>query len=371
MSDTVIVGDRTRSATDQETFQHLAEPYRREIQLHCYRMLGSLHDAEDLVQETFLRAWRGRDRFEGRTSFRSWLYRIATNACLNARRANARRVLPETLSPPAGHAPLGAPEAEIAWLEPYPDAALEGIADVAPGPDARYEMHEAVQFAFVAAIQELPPRQRAVLLLRDVLGWSAGETAVLLHASVASINSALQRARATLKQRFPTGRPSAQPMPDDRQRRLLERYVKTWEDSNLEGFVALLREDAVLSMPPWRQWYSGRMAITEFMAWVWRPDRRHYHLLVPTAANRQPAFGHYRSEREGSEWRAFGIQLLMLQDDAIASLTNFVDTRLFNAFDLPPVLPAHDVPAAVRHRDPAAGSTTPGGVRFIGRAKVP
>src|SRR5262249_35138914 len=258
-------------------------------------------------------------------------------------RANARRVLPETLGPPADHVPLGAPETEIAWLEPYPDAALEGIVDVAPGPDARYEMHEALQFAFVAAIQALPPRQRAVLLLRDVLGWSAGETAVLLDASVASINSALQRARATLKRRFPSGRPGAQPVPDDQQRRLLERYVKTWEDSNLEGFIALLREDAVLSMPPWRQWYAGRTAIKEFMAWVWRPDRRHHHLLVPTAANRQPAFGHYRSEREGSQWRAFGIQLLLVQHRAIASLTNFVDPRLFTAFDLPPVLPALDV----------------------------
>ena len=203
-------------------------------------------------------------------------------------------------------------------------------------------MNEAVQFAFVAAIQELPPRQRAVLLLRDVLGWSAGETAVLLDASVASINSAPQRARATLKHRFPSGRPGAQPMPDDHQRRLLEPY-ETWEDSNLEGFVALLREDTVLNMPPWRQWYAGRTAIKEFMAWVWRPDRRHHHLVVPTAANRQPAFGRYRSEREGSQWRAFGIQLLLVQDRAIASLTNFVDTRLFTAFDLPPVLPAHDV----------------------------
>ena len=169
----------------------------------------------------------------------------------------------------------------------YPDAALEGIADVASGTDARYEMNEAVQFAFVAAIQELPPRQRAVLLLRDVLGWSAGETAVLLDASVASINSAPQRARATLKHRFPSGRPGAQPMPDDHQRRLLEPY-ETWEDSNLEGFVALLREDAVLSMPPWRQWYAGRTAIKEFMAWVWRPDRRHHHLVVPRRPTGSP-----------------------------------------------------------------------------------
>jgi len=240
---------------DRDAFQQLVEPYRRELQFHCYRMLGSLYDAEDLVQETLLRAWRGRDRFEGRASLRSWLYRIATNACLTAlaHRSNARRVLPEALSPPADQMPEGEPATEMPWLDPYPDAALDGLADAAPGPDARYELREAVQLAFVAAIQQLPSRQRAVLLLRDVLGWSAGETASLLDTSVAAANSALQRARATLEQRFPSGQPTTQPAPDDRQRALLERYVRAWEDADLDGFVALLRDDAVLSMPPWRQ----------------------------------------------------------------------------------------------------------------------
>jgi len=328
---------------DQKNFQQLSEQYRGEITLHCYRMLGSYHDAEDVVQETLLRAWRGLDRFEGRTSLRNWLYRIATNACLSflARRANQRRVLPETQGPPADFAPLGAAADEIAWLEPYPDAALEGIADREPGPEARYETHETIQLAFIAAIQELPARQRAVLLLRDVVGWSASETATLLAASVASVNSALQRGRATLSQRVPSGRKTTPHALDDRQRKLLERYVQTWEASDLDGFVALLREDAVWSMPPWRQWYAGRTTIREFMAWVWRPERGGRHRLLPTAANGRPAFGLYKSERHGLGWHAFAIQVLALQDDAIASVTNFVDTRLFTPFGLPRAMPTH------------------------------
>jgi RNA polymerase sigma-70 factor (ECF subfamily) len=332
---------------DRDAFQQLAEPYRRELRLHCYRMLGSLHDAEDLVQETFLRAWRGLKGFEGRASFRGWLYRVATNACLNtlANRGSVRRVLPETHGPPADQPPDGEPATEVAWVEPYPDTALEGIADAAPSPEARYEMREAVQLAFVAAIQHLPPRQRAVLLLRDVLGWTATETAALLDGTVASINSALQRARATLAKG--AGRPCTNPEPDDRQRALLERYVRAWEDFDLDGFVALLREDAVLSMPPWRQWYRGRESIRAFFAWAWDfPDVQPAR-LVPLAANRQPAFALYRSSREDPAYRAHGIELLTLRDDAIAVLTIFRDLRLFAAFGLPAVLPAQGtVPSA-------------------------
>ncbi len=352
---------------DREAFQRLAEPYRRELQLHCYRMLGSLQDAEDLVQETFLRAWRGLAGFKGDASFRSWLYRIATNVCLTAlaKRASARRALPETQAPPAAsdQMPEGAPATEIAWLEPYPDAALEGIADDAPGPDARYELHEAVQLAFVAAIQLLPPRQRAVLLLRDVLGWSATETAGLLDTSVASANSALQRARATLGKRFPTGQPTSLstslPAPDDQQRALLDRYVRTWEDADLDGLVALLREDAVLSMPPWPQWYRGRAAIRAFFGWALGSaacgslrSPRSYRLVL-TAANRQPAFAVYCrvadevAESAGSEWRAHAIQLVTLQGDAIAALTTFRDPQLFAAFGFPATLsPRSDDEAA-------------------------
>jgi RNA polymerase sigma-70 factor (ECF subfamily) len=330
---------------DRDAFQRLVEPYRRKLQLHCYRMLGSPQDAEDLVQETLLRAWRGLGGFEGRSSFRTWLYRIATNACLNAlaKRVSVYRVLPESQGPASDHMPEGAPATEIAWLEPYPDAALEGIADTAPGPDARYEMREAVQLAFVAAIQLLPPRQRAVLLLRDVLGWSAAETAGLLDTSVASANSALQRARATLGKRFPTGQPATLPAPDDRQRALLDRYVQTWEGTDLDGFVALLREDAVLSMPPQREWYRGRGAIRAFFGWVWRGEAygfRPSFRLVPTAANGQPAFAVYRRGPEQSEWRAPSLHVLTLQDGAIAALTTFRDPKVLVAFGLPAVLPA-------------------------------
>jgi RNA polymerase sigma-70 factor (ECF subfamily) len=322
------------TAGDREAFHRLVEPYRRELHLHCYRMLGSLDDAEDLVQETFLRAWRAFDRFEGRASLRTWLYRIATNACLNAlasRRASARRLLPEEWGLAAQGMPDGAPATEVPWLDPYPDSMLERVADAAPGPDARFEMQESVQLALVAAIQHLPPRQRAALLLHDVLRWSASETATLLDTSTASVNSALQRARATLQKRFPTGQPAEQARPDDRQRALLDRYVRAWEDADLHGLVALLREDAVFSMPPWPHWYRGRDAIGAFFTWV-RGQHGHepgIYTFVPTAANRQPAFAVYL--RGG----AHAIQVLTVQDGGIAAVVAFRGPRLFAAFGLP------------------------------------
>jgi RNA polymerase sigma-70 factor (ECF subfamily) len=329
---------------DQDAFQQLAEPYRRQLQVHCYRMLGSLHEAEDLVQDTFLRAWRARERYEGRTSFRNWLYRIATNACLNALAARpglgVRRVLPEMYGPPTDRLPEGKPATEVAWLEPYPDSALDDIADAAPGPEARYEMQESVQLAFVAAIQQLPPRQRAVLLLRDVLGWSAAETGQLLDTSVASVNSALQRARTTLETRYPAGEPSHAPATDETQRDLLERYVRAWEASNLDGFVALLREDAVLSMPPWPHWYRGRDAIRTFFTWAWRPSNAGRWRIVPTAANGQPAFVQYLREADTSVYVAHGIDVLTLHDDAIAAITVFRDRALVAAFGVPTTLSA-------------------------------
>jgi len=328
---------------DPDAFQRLAEPYRQELQLHCYRMLGSFHDAEDLVQETLLRAWRGLDRFEGRSSLRTWLYRIATNACLNAIASkDTRRLMPEAYGPPADQPSDGAPATEISWLEPYPDSALAGLADAAPGPDTRYELHEAVQLAFVAAIQHLPPRQRAVLLLRDVLGMSAAETATLLETSVASANSALQRARVTLAKRFPAGRPVAQPSPDDRQRALLERYVQVWEGADLDGLVALLREDAVLSMPPYRHWYVGSEAIRRFLAWAWNVTEGRRVRLIPTAANRQPAFAQYLYSPAASTWQAHAIWLLTLQEQAVAVMTGFIDARQFSSLGLPPTLPQGD-----------------------------
>ncbi len=337
---------------DRSAFDRLTEPHRRELQLHCYRMLGSFHDAEDVVQETLLRAWRGIAEYEARGSFRGWLYRIATNACLNALadRRRARRLLPEDAGPPTDHLPLPAmppPAAatDIAWLEPYPDAALEGIPDGTPGPEARYEMRETVQLAFVAAIQYLPARQRAVLLLRDVLGWSAAETARLLDASVASVNSALQRARGALETRLPRDLASATAPPTERQRALLDRYVRAWETADVDGFVALLREDATISMPPWPQWFRGREAVARFFVFACRPEGHGPFRLLPTAANRQPAFAIYGRGRQ-PRWTLHSVQLITVRDEAIAVLTNFVGQRVHEIFDLPAVLPDHDGGAA-------------------------
>src|SRR5262249_30056258 len=226
----------------------------------------------------------------GTGSFRAWLYRIATNACLNAleSRARAQRLLPDQLGPAARGMPAGSPAADVPWLEPYPDSELTAIADEAPTPEARYSSRESVQLAFVAAIQELPPRQRAALLLCDVLGWAAAEAATLLGGSTASINSALQRSRATLSRRYPVGRTPAAEQPDAAQQEILARYLKAWEGHDLDGFAALLKEDAAAIMPPWLEWYIGREAIRSFFAQAWKlcGGLR----LVPTSANGQPAF---------------------------------------------------------------------------------
>jgi RNA polymerase sigma-70 factor, ECF subfamily len=331
------------SGRANQSFERLAEPLRREIKVHCYRMLGSLHEAEDAVQETYLRAWRGFDGFEG-GSFRAWLYRIATNVCLNvlAGRRQVRRLLPDQQAPAtvSVQMPEGAPPAEVAWLEPYPDSALEGIADEAPNPEARYEFREAVQLAFVAAIQELPARQRAALLLCDVLGWAAAEVATLLGGSTASINSALQRARETLAKRYPDGRPPAATRPSRAQQKLLDRYLLAWEGHDMDGLVALLKEDATFTMPPWLQWYAGRWAVGSFLAMAWQTCGGLH--LVPTAANGQPAFAVYERSGADGRWAAHSIHVLALANDAIATLTAFVPPtgpRLFPDFGLPLTLP--------------------------------
>jgi len=325
----------------QDAFQELVEPYRYQLQVHCYRMLGSFYEAEDLVQETFLRAWRARDRFEGRTSLRNWLYRIATNACLNALESTSRsrRRLPHELGPPAAtfEPPHGHAGTEIVWLEPYPDAVLPDVADAAPGPEARYEMHESIQLAFIAAIQQLPPRQRAVLLLRDVLGWSANETSELLDSSVASVNSALQRARASIE----TSAARAETLDfhtDDARRDLVGRYVTAWEASDIDCLVALLYEDAVLSMPPLPQWYRGQDAIRTFLKWGMRPERR--FRLVPTRANGQLAFGQYVWQAEHAEapFEAHALIVLTVAENAFSALTIFVDKQLVMKFGLPATL---------------------------------
>jgi RNA polymerase sigma-70 factor (ECF subfamily) len=329
---------------DQDEFQELVEPFRYQLQVHCYRMLGSFHEAEDLVQETFLRAWRARERFEGRTSFRNWLYRIATNACLNALESatRSRRLLPQAAGPPAAsfEPPHGKAGSEIVWLEPYPDSVLPDVADAAPGPEARYEMHESVRLAFVVAIQQLPPRQRAVLLLRDVLGWSANETSELLDSSIASVNSALQRARASIEANAPRAETADLRTDDASRRDLVGRYVTAWEASDIDSLVTLLRDDAVLSMPPWAQWYQGPHAIRVFLNWGMRTERR--FRLVPTRANSQTAFGQYiwQAERGDGPFEAHALIVLTFAENAISAMTIFVDRRLVTKFGLPPRLGA-------------------------------
>ncbi len=315
---------------DRRAFDQLGARYRRELQLHCYRMLGSLQDAEDAVQETLLRAWRGLPHFEARASLRAWLFRIATNVCLNAlaARRSARRVLPEALTDPSRTLPPSLP-VDLPWLEPYPDSALTDMPDRAPGPDARYDTREAVTLAFVAAIQLLPPRQRAALLLHDVLGWSAAECARLLEGTVAAMNSALQRARATLRERLPAT--TLAPTPG--QHALLERYVRCWESADAHAFAALLREDAVLSMPPFREWYTGREMLARFLTFAHRPGGTGPFRVLPTAANAQPAFAFY-SRHKGQGWRPHSIAVLTLSGGAIAAMTSFVQPELFPRFGL-------------------------------------
>lgn len=319
-------------------FARAAEAHRLALKLHCYRMLGSLHEAEDAVQETMLRAWRGFDDFEARASIKNWLYRIATNVALNmvAGRSRRGRLMPGQLGPPSSERPRGRPDVEARWVEPYPDAELEALPDPAAGPDARYELRESVRLAFIAAIQQLPPRQRAALLLADVLGWSAIEVAAALDSSIASVNSALQRARARLVAFDRDAQPA--PMADEQQRSLLERYVRAWESADLESFVALLKEDAVFSMPPWREWYEGRGSIGEFFGAVW-PAYRGFR-LVPVGANLQPAFALYSLDAE-SRWHAHSIQLLALSKDGIGTMTMFMQPlalKLFAEFRLQKVL---------------------------------
>jgi RNA polymerase sigma-70 factor (ECF subfamily) len=307
-------------------------------------MLGSVHEAEDLVQETYMRAWRGFDSFKNIEggSFRAWLYRIATNACLNslASRKDSQRFLPNQLGPATSRMP-STPATDVAWLEPYPNAYLEGIGDEAANPEARYAAREAVQLAFVAAIQLLPARQRAVLLLCDVLGWAAGEAATLLESSTASINSALQRARETLAKHYPASRPHAAPLSNPVQQTLLDRYLDAWQRHNVNGFVALLKEDATVIMPPWREWFVGRDTIGSFFGAAWKTCNG--LRLVATGANGQPAFAVYELSRgPEAQWAAHSIHVLSVDQENIATITMFVPPTgpdLFQSFGLPLILP--------------------------------
>jgi RNA polymerase sigma-70 factor (ECF subfamily) len=320
-------------AGDEQAFRELTDPYRRELQLHCYRILGSLQDAEDLLQETLLAAWRGLDQFEGRSSLRAWLYRIATNRCLNAMRDSSRR------SPdPRRDLPTPTRMSEPLWLEPYPDVLIEGVADDTPGPEARYETKEAVALAFVSGLQHLPPRQRAVLVLRDVLGFRAAEVADMLDVSEASVNSALQRARATHDARLPASRDRA-PLPHSAsERELLGSFAEAFEDGDIGRVVQLLTDDALLTMPPQPLVYEGHEAIAAFLDDRFATHRDRRVRLVPTRANSQPAFGHYIDDAHAPIGRYYGILVLTLEGDRISAITRFGDSGFLPAFGLPRVL---------------------------------
>jgi RNA polymerase sigma-70 factor (TIGR02960 family) len=322
-------------AGDNEAFRALTEPYRRELFVHCYRILGSLQDAEDLVQETLLAAWRGVADFEGRASVRSWLYRIATNRCLNALRDSGRRPSAMTVS-----APLPEPTrfGEPIWLQPYPDALLEGLPDAADGPDVRYETKEAVGLAFVSGLQRMPPHQRAVLVLRDVLGYRAAEVAEMLGSTEASVNSALQRARAAIE--AAPERPGGGALPDSpAERALVARFGDAFERGDLDAVVALLTEDAWIRMPPEPHEYQGRREIADFLRSrrIWSHGRS--IRLVATRANGQPAFAYYLSDSHADVSRAGGMFVLTVENDAITAITRFGDTGVLPYFGLPRTLP--------------------------------
>lgn len=321
-------------AGDQHEFSGLTEPYRHELQLHCYRILGSLQDAEDTVQETLLRAWRKLNTFEGRASLRAWLYKIATNACFDALDKRPRRVLPTAQRPPADpQHPFAPPITEPIWLEPYPDDLID---EPEAGPEARYSLRESVSLAFLAALQGLPPRQRAVLILCDVLDWRASEAATLLDITISAVNSALHRARVTMRQRYQAGGESHLALtPDADLQPLLERYVQVWEAADIDGLVSLLRQDATLSMPPLPDWYAGRDAIiTAAQTKIFAGDARGRWHMRPVRANRQPACAVYQRDEAGA-YHAFGISVLTVKQGQVADIMTFLDPALFPRFDLP------------------------------------
>jgi RNA polymerase sigma-70 factor, ECF subfamily len=334
-----VLTDRTLArarAGNEQAFRELTDPYRRELHLHCYRIVGSVHDAEDLVQETLLAAWRGLDGYEARAPLRTWLYRIATNRCLNAVRASARR----PRSSPWGSSrelPEPTQRVEAVWLEPYPDVLLDGLPDRSAGPEARYETREAVGLAFVTALQHLPARQRAVLVLRDVMGFRSVEVASMLKASEAAVNSALQRARSALDSRLPTGARSRAPIArSGREREVVRRFVDAFESGDVERVLRLLTDDAVLTMPPAPLEYRGRLAICDFFTTM---ESLVGVRLAATRANDQPAFGYYAHEPDGLACGGYALLVLTLDGDLVSAITAFsAATGLFAYFDLPPTL---------------------------------
>jgi RNA polymerase sigma-70 factor (TIGR02960 family) len=317
-------------AGDAEAFRALVEPRRRELHVHCYRILGSVQDAEDMVQETLMAAWRGLDGYEGRASVRSWLYRIATNRCLNALRDDARRPRAEAtfgIAPPPPTRVV-----EPIWLQPYPDSLLDSVPDTAPGPEARVERREAISLAFVTAMQSLPPRQRAVLVLRDVLGFRAAEVSEMLDTTEESVSSALKRARAAMPHERPVRVGGAE------ERALAAAFADAMERGDVPAMVALLTDDAWLTMPPTPLEYQGHQVIGEFMRMVvFRGGARRYRLIA-TSANGQPAFGAYGYDNGEAVGHARGVLVLTVEGDRISAITRF-DNSAMPYFGLPGMLP--------------------------------
>jgi RNA polymerase sigma-70 factor (ECF subfamily) len=321
---------------DDDAFGQLAGPYRAELHAHCYRMLGSTADAEDALQETLLRAWRGLPRFEGRSSVRSWLYKIATNASLRAIERRSRRVLPVDYGPAADPRDGPAePLTEVVWLEPYPDERLE-LGSGLTSPEARYEQRESVELAFIAALQHLPARQRAVLILRDVLGFSARETAAALETTPVSIDSALQRARKTVDQRLPEQSQQAtlRSLSDAALRQVVQRYVTAWERNDVGAVVAMLAEDAKLAMPPLPTWYRGREQIAIFLSSAPLSGATRWR-LIPARANGQLAFGGYAWDDKTQSFTAHAVDVLTLRGAQIQEITAFLAPGAFRSFGLP------------------------------------
>ena len=324
---------------DEAAFERLVEPSRRELQVHCYRILGSVQDAEDMLQETLMAAWRGLEAFEERASLRTWLYRIATNASLGVlRRVRPARAIPPPPEPPGEYPAASRTMSEPVWLEPYPDAWLEELPDSTPGPEARYDSREAIELAFVVALQRLSPRERASVVLKDVLGFRVAETAALLETTEASVNSALQRAREKLERvdRERLGA-DAPPPGSAAERDLVGRFAEAFERGDVGSVVALLSEDARLTMPPEAMEYVGRPAIHRFFSTVPANGRLDRFKLVATRANGQPAFGCYLRTREGP-LRAYGLMVLTLGHDRVVAITGFPDTSVFASFGLPRTL---------------------------------
>ncbi|WP_457442518.1 sigma-70 family RNA polymerase sigma factor [Roseateles sp. P5_E4] len=325
--------DKAR-AGDGDAFRAALAPYRRELQLHCYRMLGNFQDAEDALQDTLLAAWQGLDGFEGRASLRTWLYQIATNRCLNLRRTASRRPA-KAWDVPNIEPPEPTRLGEVVWLEPYPDELLDGVIDVAPGPHTVYERSESISLAFVTALQLLPPRQLAVLILRDVLGFSANEVANMLDATLESVTSALKRARAGLQRRQPTGRAAPPVIGSPAETAITAKFTQAYETGNLDALVALLTDDVFVSMPPMPLEYEGLDAATRFFASIFGAGRR--FTLLPTRANGQPAFGAYVLAPNGIRHGA-GLFVMTLAGEQICALTRF-ESNVLPWFDLPRSLP--------------------------------